>query len=64
MKTKFHRSIILLLLAFSCGNLFGQNAAPKVRSHYYDEHGGQAWGEARPGDIALCRVASKTPWES
>ena len=39
MKTRFHRSIIPLLLAFSCGNLFEQDAASAERFKQLDTHG-------------------------
>jgi polyhydroxybutyrate depolymerase len=39
MMTRFHRSIVPLLLAFSFGNLFEQDAAPTERFKQLDTHG-------------------------
>lgn len=39
MKTRFHRSIVPLLLVFSCGNLFAQDVAPTERFKQLDTHG-------------------------
>ncbi len=50
MKTRFHRSIILLLLAFSCGHLSAQNAAFSERFKQLNKHGDGKLtaGEAHP----------------
>jgi polyhydroxybutyrate depolymerase len=39
MKTIFHRSIVPLLLVFSCGNLFAQDAARTEQFKQLDTHG-------------------------
>jgi poly(3-hydroxybutyrate) depolymerase len=47
MKTRFHRSIEPLFLAFSCGNLFEQDAASTERFKQLDTHGN---GKLTAGD--------------